>query len=188
MPRVHSTARVIRRTGVRSSTFQFWLPPAGPCSPGGRRLCANLTQAEISGSARVGSSATHGRAHRDRERGGSITWSPAATSVGRSSGTRSTGSASSSSWPLVAGDEGFVARHLERLTPSPEYPRACLTQPRQSLEELVASSADAAAITHAYLDHGYSMREIATHLGCGVATIHRRIRIYETAMRGTWKT
>lgn len=90
--------------------------------------------------------------------------------------------------PLVDGDESFVARHLERLTPSPEHSAARLTPPGQSIEELAASLADAVAIARAYLDHGQGMREIATHLGCGVATIHRRVRTYETEMRGTWKT
>jgi DNA-directed RNA polymerase specialized sigma24 family protein len=36
-------------------------------------------------------------------------------------------------------------------------------------------SADADAIAHAYREHGYSMREIASHLGCGLTTVHRRI-------------
>jgi hypothetical protein len=38
---------------------------------------------------------------------------------------------------------------------------------RQSLDEILTSAADAGAIAHAYREHGYSMRAIASHLGCG---------------------
>ena len=27
----------------------------------------------------------------------------------------------------------------------------------------------------AHIEHGYSLREIATHLGCSVTTVHRRV-------------
>jgi REP element-mobilizing transposase RayT len=91
---------------------------------------------------------------------------------------------------LLAGDEAFVAFHLERLEPSPEYTRAHLAPPRPPLRELVSSSSHAAAIARAHREHGYSMREIATHLECGLTTIHRRIRAHEAELErnGTWKT
>jgi DNA-directed RNA polymerase specialized sigma24 family protein len=41
------------------------------------------------------------------------------------------------------------------------------------------SAADAAEIANAHREHGYSMREIASHLGCGLTTVHRRIRSQE---------
>jgi transposase len=56
----------------------------------------------------------------------------------------------------------------------------------------VTSAADAVGVASAYLEHGYRMREIATHLGCGVSTVHRRVRAVETEREtspaGTWKT
>jgi DNA-directed RNA polymerase specialized sigma24 family protein len=45
------------------------------------------------------------------------------------------------------------------------------------LAELVRDRADAAAIVRAHRGHAYSMRQIATHLGCDVTTVHRRVRI-----------
>ena len=85
--------------------------------------------------------------------------------------------------PLVHGDENFVTSHLERLEVSLEHPRAYLAPPRPPLRELIASPTDAAAIVHAHREHGYSMRQIATHLGCGLTTVHRRIRDYEALLR-----
>jgi len=82
--------------------------------------------------------------------------------------------------PLLDGDDHFIALHLEALPPNPDYPRAHLRPPRPSLADLLAGSADASAIAHAHREHGYSMREIATQLQCGLTTIHRRIRAYET--------
>jgi REP element-mobilizing transposase RayT len=83
--------------------------------------------------------------------------------------------------PLVDGDEEFIARHLALLHPSPEHPRAAVRPPAPPLAELVRSSADPSALARAHREHGYSMRQIAVHLGCGVTTIHRRIRAYEEA-------
>lgn len=83
------------------------------------------------------------------------------------------------SHPIIDGDACFVALHLERVRPNPEYPSSILRPPRPSLQGFVTSFADAAAIAHAYREHGYSMREIATHLCCGITTVHRRIRAHE---------
>ena len=81
--------------------------------------------------------------------------------------------------PLLDGDDSFIALHLARLEPSPEHPHAYLAPPRRPLEELLTCAADEAAIAHAHREHGYSMREIASHLGCGLTTVHRRIRNQE---------
>jgi hypothetical protein len=40
-------------------------------------------------------------------------------------------------------------------------------------------------IVTAHIVHGYSLREIATHLGCSVTTVHRRIRACGDAGRGS---
>ena len=93
--------------------------------------------------------------------------------------------------PVLDGDDDFVREHLALLRSSPEHPREAVRAPRPPLEMLVSSCHDAAAIHGAYRDHGYSMRQIATHLGCGVTTIHRRVREHETGVApepGTWKT
>jgi REP element-mobilizing transposase RayT len=110
--------------------------------------------------------------------------------------------------PLIDGEPGFVASALERLELSVEHPRAYVRPPRPPLGELVSDPADARAIVRAHREHAYSMRQIATHLGCGVTTVHRRIRSWEETpssarrpspaespaneqprdWRGTWKT
>lgn len=54
-----------------------------------------------------------------------------------------------------------------------------LRAPRPPLDELLVTSADATAIGRAHREHAYSMRQIASHLGCGVTTVHRRIRSWE---------
>ena len=72
---------------------------------------------------------------------------------------------------LVDGDPAFVLAQLARVEPSPEFARAHVTPPRPALAELVASSSDAAAMLEAHRRHGYSMRQIATHLGCGLTTV-----------------
>jgi REP element-mobilizing transposase RayT len=81
--------------------------------------------------------------------------------------------------PLIDGDERFVASSLEELAVSVEHPRAHVRPLRPPLAELVTDSPDASAIVRAHREHAYSMRQIATHLGCGVTTIHRRIRGWE---------
>lgn len=35
-----------------------------------------------------------------------------------------------------------------------------------------------------HLEHGYSLREIATHLGCSVTTVHRRVHACGDGGRG----
>ena len=82
--------------------------------------------------------------------------------------------------PLIDGDDAFIERHLAAIDSDPEYPREQVRPRRVPLAELVSSRDDPAAIARAHSEHGYSMRELATHLGCGVTTIHRRIRQNET--------
>lgn len=89
--------------------------------------------------------------------------------------------------PLIAGTDEFIAKRVGLVPPSPEFPRAALRPPRRPLAEVVTSAADENAVARAYLEHGYSMREIATHLRCGIATVHRRVRSVESRT-GTWKT
>jgi len=57
----------------------------------------------------------------------------------------------------------------------PEFTRAMVRPPRPALAELVGTVDDREAIATAHIGHGYSLRQIATHLGCSVTTVHRRI-------------
>lgn len=84
------------------------------------------------------------------------------------------------SHPLLDGDAAFVSSHLEGIEQCAEHPRVTVSPPRPPLRDLVADSGDSSAIARAHLEHGYSMRQIATQLGCGLTTIHRRIRSYES--------
>ena len=69
---------------------------------------------------------------------------------------------------------------------SPEHPRSHTTPTPPPLEQLLTIVADPQAIAEAHKS-GYNMRQIAIHLGCGVTTIHRRIRDHEQT-NGTRKT
>jgi REP element-mobilizing transposase RayT len=78
--------------------------------------------------------------------------------------------------PIIAGDTAFIDQHLQLIDPSPEYPHPT-TRPRPpSLANIVVSHTDRAGIQDAYHEHGYTLRQIATHLDCSTATIHRRLR------------
>lgn len=75
---------------------------------------------------------------------------------------------------LVDGDDSFVASTLEHLTPGPGIPRRYFRLPRPPLAELLEpGDADAIASAH---DRGYSLREIARHLGVNASTVSRRLR------------
>jgi putative transposase len=87
--------------------------------------------------------------------------------------------------PLANGDDEFVARHVATVPADPEFPSRYRTATPPPLDELVYDRDDVSAVAAAHLDHGYSMRQIATHLRCGTATISRRIRAHEAARDGT---
>jgi putative transposase len=90
-----------------------------------------------------------------------------------------------SAHPLVGGDDEFVARHVAEVPPDPEFPLRFRTA-RPPLAELVADRDDLHSLAAAHLEHGYSMRQIASQLGCCTATISRRIRAHEGRGEGTW--
>jgi len=95
--------------------------------------------------------------------------------------------------PLIDGDDRFVDEHLAGIVPSPEHPHRLTRPSRPSLAGLVALDAPD-GIARAHRVHGYSMRQIATHLGVGVATVSRRIAAFERRHEsagdspGTWET
>jgi REP element-mobilizing transposase RayT len=77
--------------------------------------------------------------------------------------------------PLVVGDDAFVAGALARLRPAAGVPRRYFRPPRPALSTLLTSTAGEAAIAAAHA-HGYSLREIARHLGVNASTVSRRLR------------
>ncbi len=77
--------------------------------------------------------------------------------------------------PLVSGDDVFVVERLACVPRDPEFTRAMVRPPRPTLGEIVASVDDHEGIAAAHVGHGYSLRQVATHLGCSVTTVHRRV-------------
>ena len=86
--------------------------------------------------------------------------------------------------PLVAGDDVFVVERLACVPRDPEFTRAMVRPPRPALAELVGSVDDREGIATAHIGHGYSLREVATHLGCSVTTVHRRVHAVGDEGRG----
>jgi putative transposase len=83
--------------------------------------------------------------------------------------------------PLIAGDDAFIATTLEGLLPPAGIPRRYLQGPRPALPTLLAGAdADALARAHA---HGYTLREIARHLGVNASTVSRRLRRWQAQTR-----
>jgi transposase len=50
---------------------------------------------------------------------------------------------------------------------------------RPTLDAVVTSSKDVAGVAKAYLEHGYTMNEIAAHLDVHYSTVSRRLRQYK---------
>ena len=94
---------------------------------------------------------------------------------------------------LFDGSDEFVVMHLHRIDGNAEYARRHVRPPRPTLEELLSRDVGADVIARANREYGYSMRQIATYLGCGLATVSRRIHAHESSAGdhvggGTWKT
>jgi hypothetical protein len=77
--------------------------------------------------------------------------------------------------PLVIGEDAFVERALASLDPRPGVPGRYLRPPRPPLDILLGEARDAGALARAQAA-GYSLRELATYLGCNASTVSRRIR------------
>lgn len=82
---------------------------------------------------------------------------------------------------IILGSDAFLETHSQPSAPSNEIPRLHWQPRRPALEQLLASANDG-AISTAYRSYGYTMREIAAHLGVHYATVSRRIRRHERAM------
>jgi AraC-like DNA-binding protein len=75
-----------------------------------------------------------------------------------------------------AGDD-FLRRHVGEREPIEEIPRAHWQPVTPTLDELFATVSD--PIKTAYHKYGYTLRQIAEHLGCHYSTISRRLRAAE---------
>lgn len=82
---------------------------------------------------------------------------------------------------VIHGSREFACASTGNLSPNGEVPRRHWQPVRPSLEELLAP-ATGATIAYAYSQYGYTMSEIADHLGVHYATISRRIRRHEALM------
>jgi putative transposase len=73
------------------------------------------------------------------------------------------------------GTDEFLRTTFGFEPPIPEIPREQVEPIPPSLEEIFRAHADLPVLT-AYQRHGYSIREIAEHLGCHYSTVSRRLR------------
>lgn len=73
------------------------------------------------------------------------------------------------------GTERFLRDRFGFDAPLEEVPRVQVEPLRRPLGEIFASG-DVAPVASAYRRHGYTLREIAEHLGCHYSTISRRLR------------
>jgi transcriptional regulator with PAS, ATPase and Fis domain len=89
---------------------------------------------------------------------------------------------------MFLGSDTFIEEHAPVVACVAEIPRAQRLAGRPALSDVVSGADDAAAIAQAYAAHGYTMAEIAVHLGVHYSTISRRVRAWEAAqgedMRG----
>ena len=75
---------------------------------------------------------------------------------------------------LYHGSEQFISRTAPDTGPIPEVPRAHWQPLRPPLSEVFATTDG--SITAAYQVYGYTMKEIAQHLGCHYQTVSRHLR------------
>ena len=79
----------------------------------------------------------------------------------------------------ILGSRAFVLAHTAHVPPTAEIPRRQRQPHRPALPELLGAGDLDEAISLAYRSHGYTMREIAEHLGVHYATVSRRIGLHE---------
>jgi putative transposase len=75
--------------------------------------------------------------------------------------------------------EQFIRRRTRDLEPLAEVPRAHWQPLPPPLDEIFSRAGE--PIRTAYRDHGYTLREIADHLGCHYTTVSRRLKRSEAA-------
>jgi REP element-mobilizing transposase RayT len=82
----------------------------------------------------------------------------------------------------VIGDDAFRREMLASVVRDAEIPRRYWGPGRPPIVEIMAGRDQVVAMAEAYRDHGYTMSEIAAHVGCHVSTVSRRIHAYERQM------
>jgi DNA-binding MarR family transcriptional regulator len=84
---------------------------------------------------------------------------------------------------IYLGSDEFIEQHApgsgSASASLPEIPRVQRLVDRPTLDTVVTSSKDAAGVAKAYLEHGYTMNEIAAHLRVHYSTVSRRLRQYK---------
>ncbi len=85
------------------------------------------------------------------------------------------------------GDPRFIGAHSSELVALPEVPRYHWQPLRPPLEELFARDRTH-GIALAYREYGYTMQQIAKHLGVHYATVSRRLRRLERDLVSECKT
>ena len=85
---------------------------------------------------------------------------------------------------IIAGDRTFAEFALAKSTQSPEMPKRQRLADRPDLAALLADDRGEGLLA-AYVDHGYSQREIAEHLGRHYSTVSRWIRDARMRQRKT---
>jgi REP element-mobilizing transposase RayT/DNA-binding MarR family transcriptional regulator len=81
---------------------------------------------------------------------------------------------------IYLGSDAFIEEHAPSGSASlPEIPRVQRLVDRPTLDTVVTSSKDATGVAKAYLEHGYTMNEIAAHLDVHYSTVSRRLRQYK---------
>jgi len=83
----------------------------------------------------------------------------------------------------ATGDASFLRAVLPDASPDPEIPVREWGEGRPPLGSLLRAPDRDRAAAQAYRQHGYTMREIAEHLGCHVSTVSRRLHAHELRMR-----
>jgi DNA-directed RNA polymerase specialized sigma24 family protein len=79
------------------------------------------------------------------------------------------------------GSDGFLRERFGIDPPLAEIPRVQIEPERRPLSEILAD--ERFAVASAYRSHGYSLAEIATHLGCHYSTVSRRLSREEDELR-----
>jgi hypothetical protein len=80
---------------------------------------------------------------------------------------------------IYLGSDEFIEQHASAGSSMNEIPRVQRLIGRPPLNATVNDVDDAASIARAYVEHGYTLQEIAAHLGVHYATISRRVRAQE---------
>ncbi len=79
---------------------------------------------------------------------------------------------------VVLGNDEFLARATASTPSTPEIPRSAREPRRPSLAELLDREGEKGML-YAYHDYGYTMAEMAHHLGCHYSTVSRRLQALE---------